>query len=138
VSDALSTRHAAESYVLIQNDSQPQAELLREIVSLATALDIMLTANPLDALEFIHRSPPVLVITDLNHPALSGEEFISRLRRKCPSVPILVATGDTASRQQRALAAGANQAIGAPFKYETVVAAVRALLTSRSSSGPAG
>jgi CheY-like chemotaxis protein len=52
-------------------------------------------SNGMEALEILKRVKPVLVITDLQMPAMGGSELISALKDKpeTASIPILILTG---------------------------------------------
>ena len=52
-------------------------------------------SNGMEALEILKRITPVLVITDMQMPAMGGSELISALKSKpeTASVPILILTG---------------------------------------------
>jgi CheY-like chemotaxis protein len=52
-------------------------------------------SNGMEALEILKRVQPVLVITDMQMPAMGGSELISAIKSKpeTASVPILILTG---------------------------------------------
>jgi CheY-like chemotaxis protein len=52
-------------------------------------------SNGMEALEILKRVKPVLVITDMQMPAMGGSELISAIKSKpeTASVPILILTG---------------------------------------------
>jgi CheY-like chemotaxis protein len=52
-------------------------------------------SNGMEALEILKRVKPVLVITDMQMPAMGGSELISALKNKpeTASIPILILTG---------------------------------------------
>lgn len=52
-------------------------------------------SNGMEALEILKRVTPVLVITDMQMPAMGGSELISAIKSKpeTASVPILILTG---------------------------------------------
>jgi len=52
-------------------------------------------SNGMEALEILKRVKPVLVITDMQMPAMGGSELISAIKSKpeTASVPILIPTG---------------------------------------------
>jgi len=47
----------------------------------------------IDALKKLRHKVPTVIITDLSMPGMSGIEFISVLRRRFPSIPVIVLTG---------------------------------------------
>ncbi len=51
--------------------------------------------NPVEALEFLTRMQPCIIITDMQMPKMSGSEFISELktRRETSTIPIVILAG---------------------------------------------
>jgi len=73
-----------------------------------------------------------LVILDLNLPKLGGLEVLGSLRRKKPSLPVLVATGRSRVEDRvQSLDAGADDCLIKPFSFSELSARVRALLRRR-------
>jgi DNA-binding response OmpR family regulator len=81
-----------------------------------------------DALASILKSPPDLVVLDLNLPSMSGLEILERMRQeKCNSrVIILTASGDLDDRI-KGLTAGADDYVAKPFSMDELIARVEAL-----------
>lgn len=70
-----------------------------------------------------------LVILDLNLPDISGEAFITRLRQKKNTLPVLMLTvvPDTDTKV-RLLQSGVDDYLVKPFALEELIARIRALL----------
>jgi DNA-binding response OmpR family regulator len=73
-----------------------------------------------------------LIMLDLNLPKLDGLDVLRALRRKQPSLPVLVATGRSRIEDRvQALDAGADDCLIKPFSFAELSARVRALLRRR-------
>lgn len=65
-------------------------------------------SNAEDALQEIPRTPPEVVLMDINLPGMDGIECVKRLKESCPSVRIVMLTVyENPERIFKALAAGA-------------------------------
>lgn len=54
----------------------------------------MLTAEDgFEGLSALKRSPPDVIISDLEMPNMSGFEFLSVVRRRFPAIPVIVISG---------------------------------------------
>jgi CheY-like chemotaxis protein len=92
----------ARPYVLLVDDHIPSLCQLREIV--ATAGHACRTAgSATEALRQCDLARPRLVVTDLAMPNLDGRGLARWLHERCPSVPLILLTGEMLDR--RALAA---------------------------------
>lgn len=67
---------------------------LNEIVLTRAGYEVVIAASPADALEQFKSSTFDLVVTDLFSPQASDAEFIAKLRRLAPSVPIIIVSGN--------------------------------------------
>jgi DNA-binding response OmpR family regulator len=76
-----------------------------------------------------------LVILDVDLPDMDGREACRLLRKAGVAAPILMLTGATADADQvLGLEAGANDYVAKPFKFEVLLARVRAHLRSHEAS----
>ncbi len=104
IAPPLSTAPArpARPYVLLVDDHIPSLRQLRDIV--ATAGHACRTAgSATEALRQCDLVRPRLVVTDLAMPNLDGQGLARWLHARCPSVPLILLTGEMLDR--RALAA---------------------------------
>ncbi len=70
-----------------------------------------------------------LVILDLMLPRISGTEVLKRIRRKNPSLPILILTAlDDTAEKVRNFEAGADDYLSKPFAFAELLVRVKALL----------
>ena len=76
-----------------------------------------------------------LVILDVDLPDLDGREVCKLMRKNGVRAPILMLTGqDTDADQILGLEAGANDYVAKPFKFQVLLARVRAHLRSHEQS----
>ena len=71
-----------------------------------------------------------LIVTDLVMPEKEGIETIIELRRKFPSVKIIVLSGSGATDLRMAKLLGADRAISKPFDITDLLKTVREVLNS--------
>lgn len=81
----------AQSTVLVAEDSRTQAVQFRWLLEKAGFRAVM-TSNGREALEMIRRSPPDVVVTDLDMPELNGLELVEAVHAEFPQIPIVLAT----------------------------------------------
>jgi len=82
-----------------------------------------------EALDYLKRTLPDLLILDLVMPGLNGDEICSWVRQRGSEVPIIVLSAyDEEELKVRALDAGADDYVTKPFKTEEFLARLRALM----------
>lgn len=70
-----------------------------------------------------------VIVLDINLPGMSGLEWLSRLRRKHSTVPVLLLTArDTIQERVEGLDTGADDYLVKPFDFEELLARIRALV----------
>jgi two-component system, chemotaxis family, chemotaxis protein CheY len=109
--------------VLIVDDSPVMRTFIRRVMKLAGFDDAeyMEASDGHEALERLESSRADVVLTDINMPRMSGEEFLEEMERRglLSSTPALVISTDaTRDRIQRMLALGARGYIAKPFTPE--------------------
>ena len=77
--------------VLVVEDSRTQAEEIRLLLE-ESGFEVELAANGVAALEALGRSVPDLIATDLEMPQMNGFQLVDAVRRKYPSVPVVLIT----------------------------------------------
>jgi len=77
--------------ILIVDDDQTILYLLRKIF-MERGYRVSVAKDGLEAIERIKTEIPVLVITDLKTPSLSGTDLISSIRKTQNDLPIIVMT----------------------------------------------
>jgi two-component system chemotaxis response regulator CheY len=79
--------------ILIVDDDQSIRDLLRLHLS-AAGYEVHVAEDAISAGYMVLRSPPDLIITDINMPHMDGFEFIAALRsdRAVPRIPVIFLT----------------------------------------------
>jgi len=80
-----------QSTVLVAEDSQTQSIQFRRLLEKA-GFRALMTANGREALDVIRRSPPDVVVTDLDMPEMNGLELVEAVHRSFPNIPVVLAT----------------------------------------------
>jgi len=75
-------------------DDDPQINELNEIVLTRAGYEVVIAESPADAIERFESGAFELVVTDLFSSQSSDAEFISKLRKLAPSMPIIVVSGN--------------------------------------------
>jgi DNA-binding response OmpR family regulator len=82
-----------------------------------------------EALKFLEKRTPHLIILDLNLPDISGEGVCREVRKEHPMLPIIMLTArDAVSDKVNGFQAGADDYINKPFIPEELIARVKARL----------
>lgn len=129
-SDAQPMYQSREEHpVLIIEDDVPIAEALALIVE-DLGYTPLIATDGLTGLDLARQNQPILVLTDLMLPRLSGQQLITQFRaeqaeRGKPVPPIVVVT---AAGRRQAREAGGDAFILKPFELETVEATLQRLL----------
>jgi CheY-like chemotaxis protein len=80
------------STVLVVDDSAVDRRLAGGILEKMSAVSVDYAANGAEALTKIERSPPDVVITDLQMPEMDGLELTGAIRDSYPLVPVILMT----------------------------------------------
>ncbi len=82
-----------ERFVLLVDDHAATLSTLRQVVELA-GHSCFATISSFDAVRYCRKRPPSLVVTDLAMPYLNGHGMARLIKKRYPSVPILLVTGE--------------------------------------------
>jgi DNA-binding response OmpR family regulator/predicted regulator of Ras-like GTPase activity (Roadblock/LC7/MglB family) len=90
------------SSVVLVDDDAALVKLLAAAISVRLP-DLVLhaTSSPRQALAWVESEAPMILITDVSMPELSGIELVSAARRRMPHLPIIVITGRTLGDVER-------------------------------------
>src|SRR6266566_4757175 len=113
--------------VLVIDDDADIRRLVAELLGRA-GLSVEQAENGRSGLRALHRTPPDLVVLDVQMPELDGWQTLERIR-DLSDVPVIMLTarGDELERV-RGLRAGADDYVTKPFGRQELVARVQALL----------
>ena len=114
--------------VVIAEDDAGLRQLLTQILRGRMGAEVLGAVDGEHALQLLSEVRPDLVLLDLDMPRVNGLEVARRLRSdpSTTDLPILAVSGWAAS--EAALAAGCDAFLGKPFRAETLVRRVRALV----------
>jgi two-component system chemotaxis response regulator CheY len=118
--------------ILIVDDSKAMRLIVRRTLRQAGFgdFDVQEAANGVEALEFIGKGAPALVISDWNMPEMNGIELLRELNARKVGVRFgFVTTEGTPDMRAMADAAGALFLIAKPFTAEQFEVALRPLLS---------
>ncbi|MES2536608.1 MAG: HD domain-containing phosphohydrolase [Pseudomonadota bacterium] len=112
-------RSSARPTVLVLDDQSTGRLVMAEVIkSIDHKINIMMFADALEAIDYVRREPPDLVLTDYRMPVIDGIETIRRLRCIYPyeQLPIVMTTVvDSREVLYRAFEAGATDYLVRPL-----------------------
>jgi DNA-binding response OmpR family regulator len=112
--------------ILLVDDEQVLVDLLAYIVQQAGFIPLVAT-EPRGAIELLERQSPVVAMIDLNLRPWDGFDLLVDIRRRRPSLPIIVLTARSSEDDKvRALDLGADDYVVKPFGHRELLARIRA------------
>jgi CheY-like chemotaxis protein len=123
--------------ILVADDNSSSRELMRELFEISDHV-ILEAANGREALDIIRRSPPDLVLLDLQMPVLDGFSAIRELRseERFRHLPVVAVTASAMlGDRERAIAAGFDSYIAKPINLREVREQVELLSSNHSRRG---
>lgn len=118
--------------ILLVDDKQEIAKIIRLYLS---AFDITYIENPTLAIEWLAEgNRPDLIISDINMPEMTGEEFLVYLKSNEALTPIpvfILSSVDGDQDRQRLFAKGAADYIVKPFNPEELKMRVNMFLDNK-------
>jgi two-component system OmpR family response regulator len=113
--------------ILIVEDEGEMCLVLNLLLSDA-GIELQHVKNLSAAGEYLAKEQPPLVILDNKLPDGYGIDFISFIKKKYPSIKIIMITGYDVSAKDVALENGADFFLEKPFTKQQLVDAIKALL----------
>ncbi len=117
--------------VLVIDDDEEHRTLVRHML-VGEGHQVDEALDGAEGLRLFGKSPPDLVLTDINMPGLDGHEVITAIRVLHPEVPIIAVSGGGAIAKDellvKASALGAVEIIMKPFEFTQLVGAVKRAL----------
>jgi CheY-like chemotaxis protein len=108
-------------------DDQPEVRALIAEILVTAGHEVMTAPDGRMGLELFAHHRPVLVITDLLIPGISGLEIIGRLRQE-PSVKVIAISGSSVGNLDAARRFGAAVTLRKPFGANELLTTVGHLL----------
>lgn len=120
------------SVVLIVDDEKSIRETFRSFVS-GVGHQAQTASDAEAALELIRQEAPDLIITDIIMPRVSGMEFLTRIKRLIPDVPVIIMTGEpTVETAQQSVSSGAFDYLMKPVNKMKLLSAVEKALEHKN------
>ena len=118
--------------ILVVDDEATITELI-EVLLTGEGYEVATASNGTDGLEKVDAVNPDLIITDISMPDMEGVEFISRLRKRSISTPIIAMSGNAVGMNflKATRLFGATETILKPFSTQEFIAAVRRSLSGK-------
>jgi DNA-binding response OmpR family regulator len=121
--------------VLLVDDDNALRESLMEQLNLQAEFIVIDAATGAGGLEKAKTESPDVVILDVGLPDLDGREVCRLMRKANVRCPIIMLTGqDGEADQILGLDAGANDYLTKPFRFNVLLARIRAHLRSHAQS----
>ena len=112
--------------ILLVDDEQILVDLLAFIVQQAGYVPLVAT-EPAGAIKLFEEKHPVVALIDLNLRPWDGFDLLADLRRRSPTLPIIVLTARSSEDDKvRALDMGADDYVVKPFGHRELLARIRA------------
>lgn len=82
------------AYRILVVDDEPTIRTVGKLMLESQGYEVITAGDGFEALLALKRSLPDIIISDLSMPNMSGFEFLSVARRRFPSVPVIVISGE--------------------------------------------
>lgn len=125
---------ADSPHLLIVDDSPTQLSHMKIILQ-QDGYDVELATSGEAAMAAVKENPPILVVTDLQMPGMSGLELVEVMRGNFPSIPVVLTTGDGSEEVAAdALRRGAASYVPKRHLQSTLAQVVRQVLLVSEAS----
>jgi DNA-binding response OmpR family regulator len=124
-----------EKILVVEDDPAVQKALRRLFESEDYAVE--LSTDGKAGLEAFHSSPPSAVVLDLRLPGLAGHDLCREIKKKAPSMPVVVLSAKTdVADKVLLLELGADDYVTKPFSPRELLARVRAAVRRNHRTEP--
>lgn len=114
--------------ILVVEDDTELRDFLKELL-VEEGYTVQTAEDGVDALQTLKKTEPDLVVLDLGLPKMSGESVCLEIRKKYPTIPVIMVTGrDTTPDIIRGLQLGADDYVTKPFVADELLARIKARL----------
>jgi len=121
---------------LVIDDEQIVLDSVKKILT-QESFDVDVAISSRQGLDLALSNFYDIVLTDIRMPEIGGMRILRDVKRKKPSVPVMIITGyATAQSAVQAMKLGATDYIEKPFTPEELVEAVRAAIDAASCAEP--
>lgn len=129
------TLMAPPKIILIIDDDDDLRELLREQLSASDDFTVSVAATAVEGLATAMRLRPNVVLLDVDLPDGDGREVCSRLRQGGLTAPVIMLTASDGDADTiLGLDSGATDYVTKPFKFNILLARIRAHLRTHEQS----
>jgi PAS domain S-box-containing protein len=118
-------------------DNETNAEVMRGILAQRPQVDLSISVRGIEGLAAVRRSPPSLILLDLNLPDIAGLELLEQMRLDpdLANVPIVVVSADaTTPTIEKAFAAGATDYVTKPVNVAGLLAVLDRALEAQDTT----
>lgn len=115
--------------ILVVDDDRMNLMLAKKILGVRCQVETVSSGR--EALDFLMKQIPDLILLDLHMPEMSGIEVMERLQKdeKCQDIPVIFLTADVEKETEiEMFRAGASDFIAKPFTAEVVIQRVARML----------
>jgi DNA-binding response OmpR family regulator len=124
-----------ETILVVEDDLAVQKALRRLFESEDYAVEVAPDGKM--GMEAFHSSPPCAVVLDLRLPGMPGYDLCREIKRKAPSVPVVVLSAKTdVADKVLLLELGADDYVTKPFSPRELLARVRAAVRRNNRTEP--
>jgi DNA-binding response OmpR family regulator len=122
--------------ILIAEDEERIVSFLQKGLQ-AAGYSVLAVATGPDALALARDDDFDLLVLDLGLPGLDGQEVLRRLRARGERLPVVILTArDTVTDTVAGFDSGANDYVTKPFRFDELLARIRARLRDAPASEP--
>ena len=126
---------AQRKTLLVIDDNDELRGAIAEQLQLSEDFSAIEAATAGDGVKAAVENRPDLILLDVDLPDMNGREACRQMREKGVAAPIIMLTAaDTDDDQISGLEAGANDYVTKPFKFQVLMARIRAQLRSHEQS----